>query len=92
MKINAAEVGEEPLKDVFAVLNGRQVIVGHDQRLQAGKHGAELADFRPVVQSVVCDVQEAQRGAGGAGGPHTAVLIKAQKQLLQPTQQQQNQQ
>lgn len=92
MKINSAEVGEEPLKDVLAVLNGGQVIVGHDQRVQAGEHRAKLADFGPVVEAVVCDVEEAQRGADGAGGPHAAVLVKAQEQLLQPAGQRQRKQ
>ncbi len=49
MQVDAAEVGEEPLQDVLVVLNGGQVVVGHDQGVQAGEHGAKLADFGPVL-------------------------------------------
>lgn len=83
MQVDAAQVGEETWQDVFAVLNGRQVVVGHDQRVQAGEHGAKLADLCPVLEAVVGDVEQAQGGAGHAGGTHTAVLVKAQEQLLQ---------
>lgn len=84
MQVHAAQVGEEPWQDILAVLNGGQVVVGHDQSVQAGEHGAKLADFGPVLEAVVGDVKQAQGGAGYTGGTHTTVLIKAQKQLLQP--------
>lgn len=83
MQVDAAQVGEETWQDVFTVLNGRQVVVGHDQSVQAGEHGAKLADLCPVLEAVVGDVEQAQGGAGHAGGTHTAVLVKAQEQLLQ---------
>lgn len=88
MQVDAAEVGEEPLQDFFAVLNRSQVVVGHDQGVQAGEHGAELADLGPVLEAVVGDVKQAQGGEGHAGGTHSTVLIKAQEQLLQPEGQQ----
>lgn len=83
MQVDGAQVGEETWQDVFTVLNGRQVVVGHDQSVQAGEHGAKLADLCPVLEAVVGDVEQAQGGAGHAGGTHTAVLVKAQEQLLQ---------
>lgn len=83
MQVDTAQVGEEAWQDVFTVLNGRKVVVGHDQRVQAGEHGAKLADLGPVLEAVVGDVEQAQGGAGHAGGTHTAVLVKAQEQLLQ---------
>lgn len=90
MQVDAAEVGEEPLQDVLAILNGGQIVVGHDQSVQAGKHGAKLADFGPVLEAVVGDVKQAQGGASHTGGTHATVLIKAQEQLLQPAGQKQD--
>ena len=84
MQVDAAQVGEEPLQDVFVVLNGSQVVVGHDQRVQAGEHGAELADLGPVLEVVVGDVEQAQAGEGPTGDTQAAVAIKGQEQLLQP--------
>lgn len=52
-------MGKEPPEDVFAVLNGAQVVVSHDQRVQHGEHGAKLADVGPVLQAVVGDVKQA---------------------------------
>lgn len=37
----------------------------------------------PVLQAVVGDVEQAERGAGCAGGTHATVLVKAEEQLLQ---------
>lgn len=76
------------MQDILAVLDGGQVVVCHNQSVQTGEHGAKLADLGPVLEAVVGDVKKAQGGAGHAGGTHIAVLIMAQKQLLQPAQQQ----
>ena len=84
MQVNAAKVGKEPLQDIFVVLNGCQIVVGHDQSVQAGEQGTKLTDFGPLLETVVSDVKQAQGGAGHTGGSHTTVLIKAQEQLLQP--------
>lgn len=72
------------MQDILAVLNGGQVVVGHDQSVQAGEHGAKLADLGPILEAVVGDMKQAQGGTGHAGGTHTTVLVKAQEQLLQP--------
>lgn len=87
VQVDAAQVGEEPPQDVLVVLNGGQVVVGHDQSVQAGEHGAKLADLGPVLEAVVGDVEQTQGGAGHAGGTHVTVLVKAQEQLLQPAEQ-----
>lgn len=84
MQVDAAKVGKETLQEILAVLNGAQVVVGHDQSVQAGEHGAKFANFGPVLEAVVGDMEQAQGGAGHTGGTHTTVLVKAQEQLLQP--------
>lgn len=71
------------MQDFLAVLNGGQVVIGHNQSIQAGEHGTKLADFGPVLEAVVSDVKQAQAGADYSGGAHDTVLIKAQEQLLQ---------
>lgn len=84
VQVNAAEIREEPLQNILVILNRGQVVVGHDQGVQAGEHGAKLADFGPVLEAVVGDVKQAQGWTSHTGGTHTAVLIKAQEKLLQP--------
>lgn len=71
------------MQDILAVLNGGQVVVGHNKSVQAGEYGTNLADFSPVLEAVVGDVKQAQAGAGHSGGTHATVLVKAQEQLLQ---------
>lgn len=82
MQIDASKVREEPLKDFSRVLNGAQVVVGHDQSVQCREHGAEFSHFTPIVEAVICDVKQTQCGAGHGGQCHSGVLIKAQEQLL----------
>lgn len=72
------------MQDILAVLNGGQVVVCHNQSVQAGKHSPKLADLGPVLEAVIGDVKQAQGGAGHNGGTHATVLIMAQEQLLQP--------
>lgn len=82
MQVDAAQVGEEALQDSPAVLYGGQVVVGHHQGVQAGEHGAKLAHLLPVLEAVIGDMQQPQRGAGHGSGRYTVVFVAAQEQLL----------
>ena len=85
MQVDAAQVGKEALQDHPTVLYGCQVVVGHHKGVQAGEDGAQLAYLLPVMETVVGDVQQAQRRAGRGSGQHTVVLVAAQEQLLKPS-------
>lgn len=58
------------------------MIVGHDQSVQRREHGAEFSHLVPLLQAVVCDVEQTQCGAGHRERFHSGVLIKAQEQFL----------
>jgi len=69
-------------------MNGAQVVVGHDQSVQCREHGAKFSNFIPLMEIVICDVEQTQCGAGHGSRCHSGVLIKAQEQLLKPGQNQ----
>lgn len=82
MQIDASKIREQAVKDFSWLLNAVQVVVGHDQSVQCWEHGANFPYFVPLVEVVICDVEQTQCGAGHGGQGHSGVLIKAQKQLL----------
>lgn len=60
VQIDATQVRKESAKIVLRVKNGVQVVVSQDERVERGEHGAELAHLAPVLQVVVCNVQQPQ--------------------------------
>lgn len=83
VQIDATQVRKELAKIVLRVKNGVQVVISQDERVKRGEHGAKLAHLAPVLQIVVCNVQQPQWRARSGRHHHSAVLIKAQEQLFQ---------
>lgn len=83
VQIDATQVRKESAKIVLRVKNGFQVVVSQDECVERGEHDAELAHLAPVLQTVVCNVQQPQGRTWSGRHHHSAVLIKAQEQLLQ---------
>lgn len=60
VQIDDTQVGKESPKIVLRVKNGVHVVVSQDECVERGEHGAELAHLTPVLQIVVCNVQQPQ--------------------------------
>lgn len=83
VQIDATQIRKESAKIVLRVKNGVQAVVSQDERVEGGEYGAELAHLAPVLQIVVCNVQQPQRMTWSGRHHHSAVLVKAQEKLLQ---------
>lgn len=75
------QVGEEAPQRLLSVAHTLQSVIGQHQSVEAGVHPPKLPHFSPVLQVVVCDLQQAQRRAGGPGFGNSLVAVQAQKKL-----------
>lgn len=92
VQVDAAQVRKESLEGVFGFVDRWKRVVSQDERDQAWIHEAEFTHLRPLLQLVICDMQQPQGRALYRRHAHTLKLVQTQKQLLQSKHTQENKQ